>query len=144
MGWDVSAISADGTHVCFFPEFPGMNLATISSSGFQTIPDFEFHDQAIMNAFEEAVNTVMQNTGGRVDRYLLYGGLDLDGSVEMLQRITNKPIDHFMEWDVRYVQDIPFIRNWSFPVDMHSISEYWSARMFLEVCIQNFLGVKFF
>ena len=142
MGWNAYAIGEDGRCVVSFEN--DITLAQLIDRPEMEIFGASFINDAIDAAFQEAFEKVKQIIGRNPDRFLRYGGLDLAGSVEMLQRATRSAISDDPIWEPSQVETLNQTIDWGFPPEPSNFCEYWSARMFFQVCVEQQLGIYFF
>jgi len=142
MGWNAYAIDVNGNCVATLQD--GRSLEQMVDQ-----PEFEiqgviFFDATIGEIFHNASLQVRQIIGKNPDRFLKYGGLDLPGSIEMLQKATRCAIMEDPVWEIEQVQSLNTLIDWGFPPDLSTFCEYWSSRMFFQVCVEQNLGIRFF
>ncbi len=94
-------------------------------------------------AFAEAADWVERHGGGR-DGFLSLGSLDCGQSHEFLSRAIGRRIDPSIGiWLADEVRQLAAAAVWPDPDSIPADERwaYWSARKFLEVCVQHGLGI---
>ena len=69
------------------------------------------------------------------------GWLHLSSCHRALTRVTGKPLREPDVWSAEDVRRIGEAANWGLPPDFPESVGYWSARRFLEVCVDHGLGL---
>ena len=102
----------------------------------------EILDKGLARAFRKAAKMATEKAGLH-DWLLPIGGLDCSGAAEMLERVG---IDAWgNNLSAAEVGAINEAADWGFlfHVNEGELGYYWSARMFLETCAKNNLGIRF-
>jgi len=94
------------------------------------------------NAFAFAHREVTFKAG-RVDGFLINGGLNLESSANMLQQATGMSVYDEDSWNVDQVKELARRANWNFTYSTEDKAGYWSARYFLNTCAKLGLGIGF-
>ena len=98
----------------------------------------------IKAAFAEAAEWVKKQAGGR-DGFLSKGSLDCSHSIAFLQSAIGRKFEpskgHI--WSADEVRRLAETAQWADPATVpdDELWAYWSARKFLEVCVQHGLGI---
>lgn len=130
MGWDAWAIDSNDQLVGEFQE-PG-------SDG---IRPFVFRNPKVAKAFARALDEVRE-CAGSADGFLMIGGLDCSACGKMLESATGLSMYPKTPWSADLVKAISKTANWKFWYDPEDAWAYWSARRFLEICGEFYLGIS--
>lgn len=95
-------------------------------------------------AFAEAEQWLIANAGG-CDEFISLGSLDCPQSIGHLERAIGrefKPSETGI-WPAEEVRQLSKAATWSDPATVPEGERwaYWSARKFLEICVQHGLGI---
>jgi hypothetical protein len=104
------------------------------------------HDHASLRIYDPILNAVFRQAakdaermGGWADPLLEFGTLHLRECADMLQQATGLDPYDIKGWTSSDVQKT----NWNFKYLNTRRAAYWSARKFLEACVEHGLVVKF-
>ena len=100
--------------------------------------------ETIEAAFAKAETWLLENVGG-CDGFISLGSLDSGPSIAFLERAIGrkfKPSDPEI-WPADEVRQLAKNAHWPGPESVPTDERwaYWSARKFLEVCVQHGLGI---
>jgi hypothetical protein len=107
-------------------------------------PDSVSTKEEIDAAFAEAEAWLLKNAGG-CDGFIRLGSLDCSQSIGFLERAIRRTFEPSKGeiWAAKEVRQLSESANWP---DLATVPDderwaYWSARKFLEICVEHHLGI---
>ena len=99
---------------------------------------------AVRAAFAETEQWLTENAGG-CDGFISLGSLDCGQSIRYLERAIGRTFEPSAGeiWPAEEVRQLSESASWPDPATVPEDERwaYWSARKFLEVCVQHGLGI---